>query len=63
MASSNFRLLVLLFLMFCDKNVGLVIIVPVIVAEREHKPGATAVIHLLNNIVLNLLASIEASLQ
>lgn len=58
-ASSNFRLLVLLFLVFCEKNAGLVA-----VAERKHKPGAAAfVLHHLNKIALNLLVSIEASLQ
>jgi len=63
MASSNFRL-VLLFLIFCDKNGGLVTLVPVTVAEREHKPGAAAVvIHPLNNTVLNPPVSTEASLQ
>lgn len=46
------------------KNVGLVTFVPVTVAEREHEPGATAVvIHPLNNIVLNPPVNIEGSLQ
>lgn len=63
-ASSNFRLLGLLFLVFCDKNVALVTIVPVTEAEREHKAGATAVVtHPLNNIIPNPPVSIEASLQ
>lgn len=68
-ASSNFRLLVLLFPFFCDKNVGLVTIALVTialvtVAEREHKPAATAVvIHPLNNLILNLPGRIKASLQ
>lgn len=63
-ASSNFRLLVLLFLVFCEKNAGLVAIVLVTVAERKHKPGATAfVLHHLNKTALNLLVGIESSLQ
>lgn len=63
-ASSNFKLLVLLFLLFCEKNAGLVTIVLVTVAERKQKPGVTAfVIHPLNKIALSLLVSTEASLQ
>lgn len=63
-ASSNFRLLVLLFPFFCYKNVGLVTTALVTVAERGHKPAATAVvIHPLNNIILNLPVRIKASLQ
>lgn len=63
MVSSNFRLFVLLFLVFCDKSFELVTTVPVTVAEREHKPGARAVvIHPLNNVVLNPEVSVKVSL-
>lgn len=63
MVSSNFRLFVLLFLVFCDKSFEPVTIVPVTVAEREHKPRARAVvIHPLNNVVLNPEVSVKVSL-
>lgn len=63
MVPSNFRLFVLLFLVFCDKSFELVTIVPVTVAEREHKPGARAVvIHPLHNVVLNPEVSVKVSL-
>lgn len=66
MASPNFRSLILLLRVFCDKNIGLITImlVPVLERERVQATGDTAVvIHPLNSIVLNLPASAEASLQ
>lgn len=63
MTSPNFRSSVLLFQVFCDKNVGLMTIVLMPVLDVQATRDTAFVIHSLNTIVLYLPASVEASLQ